>query len=393
MGWFINNWCNFNSWTAHQVLVNGTSGSAQKGNVTLSLPQSIDVTSSPTFVNITGTLQTASQPNITGVGTITTGIWNATPINANYINYISTNLTNISGALDTIQDIATSSTPIFKGITLWNGAAANYILTCTDSAGDSSWENFSTLGVTSLTGTANQVLVNNTVGTAQKGDLTLSLPQSIATNSTPTFSGLTVNGNINSESVIPISADIPTLGSSSNYFRYTYTHYLFGGGTIMNANDSIYIGTQFATNFFLDRPIYGGTFIYGYNTGQTTGQSAIMQVYNNSTNRTVLMQLNSNGLSTGNNSCVFGAPRVEISADIGITDSLFRFPFTVNPKNIGVELVAIDWGKVRVRLPFCAVPVVLFTMTWLAVSVNDVTPNVNKFSQLKSPALSVHVNI
>ena len=46
-------------------------------------------------------------------------------------------------------------------------------------------------GVLSITGTANQV-----VASASTGAVTLSLPQSIATTSTPTFGALTVNGNI-----------------------------------------------------------------------------------------------------------------------------------------------------------------------------------------------------
>jgi cytoskeletal protein CcmA (bactofilin family) len=47
--------------------------------------------------------------------------------------------------------------------------------------------------VISLQGTANQVLVNSTSGTATAGAITLTLPQSIGTSSTPTFAGLTSN--------------------------------------------------------------------------------------------------------------------------------------------------------------------------------------------------------
>lgn len=47
-------------------------------------------------------------------------------------------------------------------------------------------------GVTSLTGTANQVLVNGTSGSPQTGALTLTLPQSIATSSSPSFQNLTL---------------------------------------------------------------------------------------------------------------------------------------------------------------------------------------------------------
>lgn len=47
---------------------------------------------------------------------------------------------------------------------------------------------------TVIVGTANQVLANATTGTAQAGRVTLTLPQSIATASSPTFTGLTLSG-------------------------------------------------------------------------------------------------------------------------------------------------------------------------------------------------------
>lgn len=46
--------------------------------------------------------------------------------------------------------------------------------------------------VTGITGTANQILANATSGSAQTGSVTLTLPQSIATTSSPTFGGLTI---------------------------------------------------------------------------------------------------------------------------------------------------------------------------------------------------------
>ena len=47
---------------------------------------------------------------------------------------------------------------------------------------------------TSITGTANQVLANGTSGVQQFGDVVLTLPQNIGTTSSPTFSGLNLNG-------------------------------------------------------------------------------------------------------------------------------------------------------------------------------------------------------
>jgi hypothetical protein len=66
----------------------------------------------------------------------------------------------------------------------------DYVLTTV--AGVPTWSALPASGVTSLTGTADQVLVGGTSGSPQTGALTLTLPQSIATTSSPTFAGLTV---------------------------------------------------------------------------------------------------------------------------------------------------------------------------------------------------------
>jgi hypothetical protein len=48
--------------------------------------------------------------------------------------------------------------------------------------------------VSTITGSANQVLVNGTTGTPQSGAITLTLPQFIGTSSTPQFQALTLSG-------------------------------------------------------------------------------------------------------------------------------------------------------------------------------------------------------
>jgi len=53
-------------------------------------------------------------------------------------------------------------------------------------------------GVSSITGTANEVLANGNSGTAQTGAITLTLPQDIGTGSNPTFASLTATGVIQS---------------------------------------------------------------------------------------------------------------------------------------------------------------------------------------------------
>jgi hypothetical protein len=142
--------------TANQVLANGTSGSIQTGNVTLTTPQDISATSSPTFnapiftAPLLGTPSAGILTNCTGLP-LSTGVTGNLPV---------TNLNGGSGA---------------SGITFWRG--------------DGTWAVPSGGGgnITSIEGTANQVLVNGTSGTPQTGVITLTLPQSIATTSSPTF--------------------------------------------------------------------------------------------------------------------------------------------------------------------------------------------------------------
>jgi hypothetical protein len=60
-------------------------------------------------------------------------------------------------------------------------------------AGVPTWAALPSSGVASLAGTADQVLVGGTSGSPQTGALTLTLPQSIASTSSPTFAGLTLD--------------------------------------------------------------------------------------------------------------------------------------------------------------------------------------------------------
>jgi hypothetical protein len=74
-------------------------------------------------------------------------------------------------------------------IQIATGASSGYIL-ISDASGNASWSNMTSVGVTTVTGTADQVLVNATSGTPTSGAITLTLPQSIATTSTLTFNGI-----------------------------------------------------------------------------------------------------------------------------------------------------------------------------------------------------------
>jgi len=134
----------------------------------------------------------------------------------------TTNLQISAGAINTSQDIASTSSPIFSNLSItntitngtWNGSIIgvtyggtgvnNGSLTinlssgavgdvlASDSSGNATWQALSSLGVTSITGTANQVIASSSTGS-----VTLSTPQDIATSSSPTFAGLTITGLFN----------------------------------------------------------------------------------------------------------------------------------------------------------------------------------------------------
>jgi len=79
-----------------------------------------------TYSSITGTLTTSSQPNITGVGTITAGTWQATVLESLYggTGVANNHKLTVNGADRTLdQDVTSGSSPTFTG-THFSGTAA-----------------------------------------------------------------------------------------------------------------------------------------------------------------------------------------------------------------------------------------------------------------------------
>lgn len=160
--------------TANQVLANGNAGTEESGAVTLTLPQNIHTGATPQFSNI----------SLTGI-----------PSGSTYTNVVVSN----GGTLET-RTVASL------------GAS----------------------GVSSLTGTTNQVNVSSSTG-----DVTLSLPQNIHSSATPTFSNATLTG-------MPGSSSSMTMVVSNGGVLETRTFASLGSPAWSLTGNS---GTTAGTNF------------------------------------------------------------------------------------------------------------------------------------------------
>lgn len=115
---------------------------------------------------------------------------------ANTLTALSKNTT----ATRYLSNTGTSNNPAWAQVNLSNGVTNNLPVTNLNSGtgasattfwrGDGTWGTPAGTGVSSTTGTANQVLVNGTSATPQTGAITLTTPQDIATTSNPTFASL-----------------------------------------------------------------------------------------------------------------------------------------------------------------------------------------------------------
>lgn len=92
------------------------------------------------------------QTSITKLGTITIGTWQSTVIDGTYINYNTTNLKVTANQLNTIQDIASTSSPTFKTITIsgtlstasTNLVGASFTNTITPTTGTTDYQSYLT---------------------------------------------------------------------------------------------------------------------------------------------------------------------------------------------------------------------------------------------------------
>jgi hypothetical protein len=167
-------------------------------------------------------------------------IWN-TPVGSNVIalstrfdtNGVAlvgnTTTTGIKFADNTFQNTAFNDTSAVTSVTVGVG------LTQTATVGD---VGIDATGVTTVAGTANQVFVNgNTSGGNSNSAVTLTLPQNIGINSSPTFGNMTITGNLTVSNLISTGnsiVDSKTLNLAANS---TSNSQIDQGGIILgNAN-------------------------------------------------------------------------------------------------------------------------------------------------------------
>jgi hypothetical protein len=204
--------------------------------------------------------------------TFTNKTWNGVAIADAYIS---------SAATWNAKQAALSGTGLVKStagtITYTNGTTSQFVKG--DGSLDSTTYLTSASGVSSITGTSNQVLVNGGTSAAT-GAVTLTLPQSIHTAASPTFADLTLTGN----------GKMRTLQLQYDHFAepvYSYTNGMFIQTDIPGAADvmfELYItGNGYGTNP-IDIHVQG----YQYSTTGTIistaaiskGESTNIEIFN-----------------------------------------------------------------------------------------------------------------
>jgi hypothetical protein len=297
--------------TANQVLVNGTSGSPITGAVTLTTPQNIATTSSPTFAGLTLT-------SFSGVVKATAGVLSATSI-LDVASGGTGQSTYTNGQL-LIGNTATGSLSkatltAGTGITITNG---NGTITIASSGGAGD--------VTGIIGTANQVLANGTSGSSVDGEVTLTLPQSIGTSSSVQFGSLGVGASPFSAAQGVIAGTVTGLSGGFNY------------GLALNVTHSPSSAADYAVELLVNPNItsnsnitnvIGGYFKSGVGGGGggvfANGYSIYAEAPITGTNKTAIytdnISVGYTGITPGTNSaCISGSVSVGASSAGGKLD-------------------------------------------------------------------------
>lgn len=255
------------------------------------------------------------------IGGITTEVSALLNLNSTTQGFLTTRLTTSQrdGISSTAEGLSIYNTNT-KDIEFYNG---------------SDWIGVSKSGVISLTGTASQVLVNGTTGSAQTGALTLTLPQSIATTSNVQFSNLGLGITAATSDVLDINSngsfsgigfhnnstlkwttrcifsdDSFRIGDQSNYRVTILQGGNFGIGT--TAPISVFhtvSGTDGA--FFTNSDFASGSGFYIKTNASSGIAASILQSYTSgtpSTGNQLLINPNGGGVTIGAVTAITGVP-------------------------------------------------------------------------------------
>jgi len=262
------------------------------GSVSFDCPTCLTSTGNGNIV--AGTAVTASGTltgRLIGSGNVTFGLSTAVPTSI-------TNDTNVTGSITSnVLTLAwTGQLAASKGGTGVNGGAA--------SNGQLLIGNGTGYALATITGTANQVVVSNGAGS-----ITLSLPQSIATSSTPTFNGLTLGtastttGTITLKNSTNANDTILQAGAAGGALTFTLPTTAGSDGEVLKTDGSgnlSWVANGACSTCFLNNGnAFGGLAVFG-----TTDNNAIA-FYTNNTEKMRL--LTSGNLTIGTATAPAGA--------------------------------------------------------------------------------------
>jgi len=207
--------------------------------------------SSTSLYEATPQTGTVSSTNLTSLysntGNFTTGNVSTTVYSVNGGIGVSVSPTTGNVFVNIGQDVSPASNVTFANVTATGNLSNNYftlansagsagqVLT-TNGLGSTSWTALSGVSVTSITGTANQVLVSSPTGA-----VTLSLPQDIATTSNPTFAGV-VAGLVNiGVSPVPNNVIRTTAGSAADLVLIADSGTIYLSSNVNAGSNSLYV--------------------------------------------------------------------------------------------------------------------------------------------------------